>query len=293
VHGAVGLGLVVAGPRKSRTVRRGLRRAHSGRWASVLLAVLAVTTVATGLAHTGGLVRLPLGLTTMQVHVGAALTLSPLFVWHALAKPSRPRRTDLSRRALLRTGTAAGVAGAAWLTTEAVWAVSQAPGTQRRETGSHERGSGDPSAMPVTQWLFDPVAAGPAAVTIADGRGRRSVPVAELGGDEVEAVLDCTGGWYARQRWSGTRLDRLVQAGPDVRSVVVVSVTGYRRRFGVEELDRLLLATTCAGEPLSRGHGAPVRLVAPGRRGFHWVKWVAAVESDAAPAWAQPPFPLQ
>lgn len=294
LHGMVGLGLVVASPRKSQTVRRGVRRARPGRWASILLAVLAVTTVMTGVAHTGGLVGLPFGLTTMQLHVGAALSLAPLLTWHALSKPSRPRRTDLSRRALLRTAAAGCTAGLAWLTTEAVWAVSGARGSRRRETGSHERGSGDPATMPVTQWLFDPVAEGPAAVELADARGRRTLEVADLDGEDVlEAVLDCTGGWYARQRWAGMRLDRVLQPAPGDRSVVVTSVTGYRRRFGVTELDRLLLATRCAGAPLSQGHGAPVRLVAPGRRGFHWVKWVAAVELDEAPPWAQPPFPLQ
>ncbi len=294
LHGAIGLGLVVASPRKSQTVRRGLRSGRRGRWASALLAVLAVTTVVTGVAHAGGLVGLPLGLTTMQVHVGAALSLAPLLTWHALARPSRPRSTDLSRRALLRTTAAAGAAGVAWVTTEAVWTVSGARGSRRRETGSHERGSGDPSAMPVTQWLFDDVTEGPSGLALVDRHGRRTIDVAELdGADELDAVLDCTGGWYARQRWTGTRLDRLLRPAPGHRSVVVTSVTGYRRRFGVSELDRLLLARRCAGEPLSEGHGAPVRLVAPGRRGFHWVKWVAAVELDDAPPWAQPPFPLQ
>ena len=36
----------------------------------------------------------------------------------------------------------------------------------------------------------------------------------------------------------------------------------------------MLLATHVGGEPISPGHGAPVRLVAPNRRGFQWVKWV-------------------
>ncbi len=47
----------------------------------------------------------------------------------------------------------------------------------------------------------------------------------------------------------------------------------------------MLLATRVGGEPLSHGHGAPVRLVAPGRRGFQWVKWVTRLElrSDSDP----------
>ena len=40
----------------------------------------------------------------------------------------------------------------------------------------------------------------------------------------------------------------------------------------------MLLATHVGDEPLSPGHGAPVRLVAPGRRGFQWVKWIDRIE---------------
>jgi DMSO/TMAO reductase YedYZ molybdopterin-dependent catalytic subunit len=32
------------------------------------------------------------------------------------------------------------------------------------------------------------------------------------------------------------------------------------------------------GAPLTHDHGAPVRLVVPGARGFQWVKWVTRVE---------------
>lgn len=73
---------------------------------------------------------------------------------------------------------------------------------------------------------------------VADGRAR-PVPYERLasGRDQMRAVLDCTGGWYAEQEWRGVRLDRLLttvlgaadrEAG---RSVDVVSVTGYRRRL--------------------------------------------------------------
>ena len=43
---------------------------------------------------------------------------------------------------------------------------------------------------------------------------------------------------------------------------------------------------------LSPGHGFPLRLVAPGRRGFWWVKWVERIETSATPWWWQSPFPL-
>lgn len=108
----------------------------------------------------------------------------------------------------------------------------------------------------------------------------------------MRAVLDCTNGWYAEQTWAGTRLDRLLPPTAS-GSVLITSVTGYRRRLPAADASALLLATHLAGAPLSAGHGAPVRLVAPGRRGFWWVKWVTAVELSDEPWWRQAPFPLQ
>ena len=83
--------------------------------------------------------------------------------------------------------------------------------------------------------------------------------------------------------------DRLAAAA----SILVTSVTGYRRRFPVADAQALWLATSVQGRPLTPGTGAPVRLVAPNRRGFWWVKWVDSVELSDAPAYAQSPFPLQ
>ena len=160
----------------------------------------------------------------------------------------------------------------------------------------HALGTDDPAAMPVTQWFTDVVPEGslPAAVAVVDARGARRVAVSDIdaAGDTVRATLDCTGGWYATQNWRGAWLGRIVQPHPDDRSVIVTSATGYQRRLPVEQLPGLLLATQVAEAPLSRGHGSPVRLVAPGRRGFWWVKWITEVRTDPAPAWQQPPFPL-
>jgi DMSO/TMAO reductase YedYZ molybdopterin-dependent catalytic subunit len=42
----------------------------------------------------------------------------------------------------------------------------------------------------------------------------------------------------------------------------------------------------------SQARRLEARLVAPGRRGYWWVKWVTAVEPSSVPAWLQSPFPL-
>jgi DMSO/TMAO reductase YedYZ molybdopterin-dependent catalytic subunit len=194
------------------------------------------------------------------------------------------RRTDLTRRrALVGTGVIAGSA--------ALWVI--APGLGRRGTGSHEVGSGNIAVVPVTQWMFDPVPRIDAAAwrLRTPDRSFDLAAIAALPQTTVRAVLDCTGGWYTEQEWRGVPLSALgLRQGA---SIEVVSTTGYRRRFPAREAGTLLLATHASGRLLSSGHGGPARIVAPGRRGFWWVKWVASVEVVDDPWWWQPPFPLQ
>ncbi|GAB3675638.1 molybdopterin-dependent oxidoreductase [Angustibacter aerolatus] len=109
--------------------------------------------------------------------------------------------------------------------------------------------------------------------------------------DDVSAVLDCTGEWWSQQTWRGVRLDRLVDLR-GARSIEVRSATGYGRLLPASDLRRTWLALECGGAPLGAGHGAPARLVAPGRRGFWWVKWVVAVRPSDTPWWGQSPYPL-
>lgn len=305
VHGAAGLGLLLLVPWKTVVVRRSRRRPVGRRdpTAAVGLGVLVVLTVVTGVLHAVGVTGpWPAvgGVAALQVHVAGAIVVLALLVIHVWGARQRPRATDLSRRSLLRAGALGAGAAALWVGSEGLLRATGAPGADRRGTGSHERGTDDPSAMPVTQWIGDTVPeerAGTLAV-VAGGR-RVRVPVADLDrGDRVRAVLDCTGGWYAEQDWGGVRLDRLLadvvgDRLPEGGSVDVVSVTGFRRRLPLRDAGVLLLAVSAAGEPLSPGHGAPVRLVAPGRRGFWWVKWVSRVEVVDAPWWLQSPFPLQ
>jgi DMSO/TMAO reductase YedYZ molybdopterin-dependent catalytic subunit len=153
--------------------------------------------------------------------------------------------------------------------------------------------------MPVTQWLFDHVAQidGAAWRLSLRHRGRdigtRSVEDLEGMSEPVRAVIDCTGGWYAEQDWEGVRLDRLLPAAAEGRSILVRSVTGFSRRFPPRDARHLWLVFAAGGQTLSAGHGYPARIVAPGRRGFWWVKWVVALEVSDTPWWWQPPYPLQ
>jgi len=296
-HGVVGVAVVLLTPWKAGIVRRGLRRARRGRWASLLLAALASTAVLTGLGHATGLLRSAGGVRGMWVHVGAALALAPLAVWHVAARPARPRRTDLSRRTLLRAGALGAAAVGVYVANASLVRLAGLPGTRRRFTGSYETGSFDPGTMPNTIWLDDsPPEIDPDTwrLVVADADGERRLSLEDLAAYDVRlrAVLDCTGGWYAEQDWAGVPVSTLVSSSGGARSLHVRSVTGYWMRFPVGDLDRLLLATRVGGKPLSAGHGFPLRLVAPGRRGFWWVKWVDRIELQAAPWWRQPPFPL-
>jgi DMSO/TMAO reductase YedYZ molybdopterin-dependent catalytic subunit len=296
-HGICGMAVVLLIPWKSRVVRGGLRRARLSRWLSLLLAALALCTLIAGLGYATGLMRSIAGQPGLWVHVVAALALVPLAVWHIWARRIRPRRTDLSRRAVLRASVLAVGAVGLYAADQAAISLLRLPGARRRFTGSYETASFQPEAMPTTSWLLDAV---PAVdpdrwrLTVKDGQASQELTLAELtaNGTQVRAILDCTSGWYSQQDWMGVPLGRLLHSGPGDQSVYVHSVTGYWVRFPIDDLDQLLLATQVGGTPLAADHGFPVRLVAPGRRGYWWVKWVDRIEVQTTPSWWQPPFPI-
>ena len=280
VHAAAGVAIVLLVPWKSIVARRGLRRARSMRWASIVLALGVVISLAFGFLHSFG--HPDIGyLTAMDFHVGAALCVLPFVVWHVVARPAKLRPADLSRRNFLK--------GAALLGASAL-GVMTLPGARRAPTGSYQAAYAIP-----TQWMFDAtpdIGVDSYRLTVAG----RTWSYGELAAfdDRVTAVLDCTGGWYSEQEWEGVWLHRLLPTNDTgLLSVSVRSITGYSRRLGIGDASRVLLATRIQGSALDPGNGFPLRLVVPGARGFTWVKWVTSVDAEPLPSWWQPPFPLQ
>ncbi len=280
VHGLMGLALLWFVPWKRVIVVRGLRRGRPGSWISVLLGLFTLLTVAAGMAHsTGWATQIgPLG--AMQIHIGAAVATTILLLIHIRARPAPP--LNLDRRVVLRLlGVGAGAS--------ALWVGTGLTSSNRRFTGSHR------VAQPIaTQWLDDrsPAMVDAVGVTFVAGPDLRWIDLSVIPQERFEAILDCTSGWYAIVEFNGVRLDSIIEP-KDAPTLLVRSATGYRRTFPTRDLNRLWLATEMNGEPLRIDHGAPVRLVAPDRRGFWWVKWVESMELVEAPWWLQSPYPVQ
>ena len=298
LHAVSGYAIIALTPWKAVIAARGIQRRRPGWWASLVFTGLVIASVGAGILHSTGLLVAVGAISALEVHIGAALAAVPFVVWHVIARRIPIRAVDLSRRSLLRAGAVLGVAGLTYGAGEAAVRLLRLPGSLRRFTGSYEYGSLQSSLLPVTQWLFDAVPAIDSAtwrLTVQVGETMREWTHEELLGfdDRLRATLDCTGGFYSTQDWSGVWLSRLLPAGRPDGSLHVRSFTGYDRRFAVEDAERLLVATRLGGAPLDPGHGYPVRLVAPDLRGYWWVKWVTAITIDELPSWWQLPFPMQ
>ena len=296
VHAVAGLATVVLLAWKLRRVRNRLApEALDGtRVLSILLAVVATAALGTGIWWVfGGALDLgPWGL--LNLHIGLGLAVPLLLIVHLRQRFALPARDSVAdRRNALRYAALVGSGALVWRAQEATNAVVGTAGADRRFTGSREEGSDDGNRFPVTSWVADdpdPIDYETWTLRV-DGRVAESMeleyaaitngdPDGAPGDGERRALLDCTSGWYSEHDWQGVRVGDLLDATEPAEGAAWVqfrSVTGYRWSLPLSEARDALLATHVDGEALSHGHGAPLRLVAPGRRGFQWVKWVDAV----------------
>jgi DMSO/TMAO reductase YedYZ molybdopterin-dependent catalytic subunit len=221
----------------------------------------------------------------MWLHVAFGLLLAGALFLHMLARLKPLRLADLrGRRFALHLLGAWTVGGGLWLAQQQGNRVFATPGARRRFTGSRQA----QEDFPVTMWMFD----NPSPLDVERWQLRIYGAVAqpmqftypELAQHSTmvtEATLDCTSGWYTTQKWRGVAIAWLLDQVKEDKDAVAVSfrsVTGYRWSLPLAEARRTLLAVYVADRPLTHGHGAPLRLVAPGRRGFQWVKWVNEME---------------
>ncbi len=95
------------------------------------------------------------------------------------------------------------------------------------------------------------------------------------------------GGLISNASWTGVPLHSLIErVGPQtgVAYVLTRSVDGYSESLPMAAAmaPEVLLAYQMNGAPLVPGHGAPLRLLVPGRYGMKSTKWVNDIELAAA-----------
>ncbi len=294
-HDAGGAALALLVVWKLRRVGR--RVVHPRGWdrrtaAGLTATGLVLAALGSGIAWSSGAELYLAGFGLLNWHFVLGLLLALGVAVHLVLRAKPVRRRDLvHRRQFLYTAGIAMAGIGAWRMQRPLEAWLGWRGARRRFTGSYEADSFAGNAFPATSWVADhpaPLDPGPYRLTVGGlVRTPLALPLGALGGaDELTAPLDCTGGFHSTQRWRGVALGRLLdRAGPraEAAHVRVISHTGYRWSFGLAEARGLLLATHVGEEPLWHEHGAPVRLVAPGHRGFQWVKWVTRVELHAEP----------
>lgn len=224
--------------------------------------------------------------TPLDLHIWIALTVLPIALVHAVQHLRNPRlRAPVGRRQAIGIMALGVGAAVLWQLTVLGGLLTNPPGS-RRFTGSRDVGS-CPTCYPPTVWFFDtpPVIDIKKWTLTVRGNVERELVLnysdIASGPASVTAFLDCTGGWSSHLDWQGVEVSQLLnQAGVKAGAAIVIfrSATGRNAPLPLGEAATAILATHVEGEVLTPEHGFPLRLVAPARRGFQWIKWLTEVE---------------
>lgn len=296
LHGIAGLWLLLLLWGKLRRVWP--RAIHPRHWdRRTIFGLLALLFVAlalgSGIWWVGGSGAYVAGFNLLNWHIVLGFVLTTAIAFHMLARFKWLRKRDIvGRRRILHFSTLLLGGGLLWPTQQLAERTLKLSGAERRFTGSRESGSYAGNAFPTSSWVADqphPIDVQTWQLAVNGAvTSPRNVAYDELASasDMLEAMLDCTGGFYSTQHWKGIRIGRLLDdigVNKEARYIRFVSITGYRWSLPLDEACTALLATHTGNELLSHEHGFPLRLVAPGRRGFEWVKWIVRVDVLTGP----------
>jgi DMSO/TMAO reductase YedYZ molybdopterin-dependent catalytic subunit len=114
----------------------------------------------------------------------------------------------------------------------------------------------------------------------------------ELPTVEKPVLMICPGIFVNHGRWRGVSVANLLKLAKAKKEVSHVSFKGpegnYEKvmRVPLDDIaaQKVFLAHHVNGESLPRKHGFPLRLVAEGYYGFHWVKYVYKVTAEIVPS---------
>jgi len=101
--------------------------------------------------------------------------------------------------------------------------------------------------------------------------------------EKQSSRLKCVQCWSARTEWGGLRFHQLldlIKPKTTAKAVRIDCADKWYEYFEIRDLmsPRVLLALDMAGKPLADKHGAPLRLIDPGRYGYKSAKLITSIQ---------------
>jgi sulfoxide reductase catalytic subunit YedY len=105
----------------------------------------------------------------------------------------------------------------------------------------------------------------------------------QLPQESQNSRMKCVQCWSSRTVWGGFRFGHLAELAKPLRTAKAVRLDcadKWYEYFSIEDLlkPHVLLALEMAGKPLPDRHGAPLRLIDPGRYGYKSAKLITSIE---------------